>query len=56
MSKPLDISLTQEAVALRVGTMLIRIWQYERQIEVLEERVDELDGDGESAHVGSDEG
>ncbi len=43
MSKPLDISVTHDDFALRVGRLVLQIWQQEKQIQVLGERVDELD-------------
>ena len=43
MSKELDIRLRPEDTALRIGSLVLRIWQLERQVAVLESRVDELD-------------
>lgn len=53
MSKVLNIAVTPDDLALRVGRMMLQLWQYEKQIRVLEARVDELDppeASGSEAH------
>lgn len=43
MSKPLDISLTMDDLALHVGRVTLELLAKQKQIAVLEARVDELD-------------
>lgn len=43
MSKVLDVSVPPTELALKVGLLLLNIWQLERKVAVLEARVDELD-------------
>lgn len=52
MSKPVDIGLYPDDIALRVGRLVLANWQLEKKIEALEKRVDELEppqGDAENA-------
>lgn len=43
MSKELHIAITLDEYALRVGRLMLQLWQQEKKILVLEQRVDELD-------------
>lgn len=43
MSKELTIAITLDEYAVRVGRLVLQLWQQEKQIQVLENRVDELD-------------
>jgi len=43
MSKILDVNVTMDEYAFKVGVMQVLMWQMEKKIRVLEKRVDELD-------------
>jgi hypothetical protein len=47
--KALDIGVTADEIALRVGRLVCATWQAEKQIRVLEARVDELEAQYEPA-------
>lgn len=44
MPEPLDITVRREDLARYVGELVVQMWTDRRKIEVLEARVDELDG------------
>lgn len=48
MGKVLDITLRREDVERYVGALVLQLFDQRRQIEVLEARVDELDGPDET--------
>lgn len=43
MPKTLDIGFSMDDVAKQLGGLVLKVWQMEKQIRVLEVRVDELE-------------
>ena len=54
MSRPIDIAVTPDHLAMRIGHLVMQIWQQDVKIRALEMRVDELDPPPTGATEGAD--